>query len=153
MHFVFKDFLVESSSGDPVTLAQLAGNDVPGVPPRHFFAGLTYEHNAGAYAEANLQWSDRYFANDFNGPPPGSSKPAGDFVNDAFLLVDARLGWQHDFQNTGIEIFCAVNNLLDERYNGAITPNAFGDRFFEPAPGRGWYLGLRLAFAHQRTES
>jgi iron complex outermembrane receptor protein len=146
MHFVFKDFLVETSSGAPDTLAQLAGNDVPGVPPSHLFAGLAYEHKIGAYAEANLQWLDRYFANDFNGPPPGSNKPVADFVNDAYWIMDMRLGWRRGLKKTDFEIFCGANNLFDQRYNGAITPNAFADRFFEPAPGRSWYLGVSAAF-------
>jgi iron complex outermembrane receptor protein len=146
MQFVFKDFLVETSSGDTVVQAQLEGNDVPGVPPRHLFAGLAYAHKTGAYAEANLQWVERYFANDFNGPPPASGKPVDDFVNDAYLLADMRLGWQRVFKKPGLEIFCGVNNLFDERYNGSVAPNSFGDRFFEPAPGRSWYLGVNAAW-------
>ncbi|MGH7494776.1 MAG: TonB-dependent receptor family protein [bacterium] len=145
MHSTFKDFLVETSSGSTVALVQLAGNEVPGAPPHHLFAGLAYGHKTGAYAEANLQWLERYFANDFNGPPPGSSKPVSDFVNDAYLLVDVRLGWQQVFKRMGMEMFCGINNLFDERYNGAISPNSFGDRFFEPAPGRSWYLGVKLS--------
>ena len=42
--------------------------------------------------------------------------------------------------------FAGIDNLLDAAYNGSITPNAFGDRFFEPAPGRTWYAGLEADF-------
>jgi iron complex outermembrane receptor protein len=38
-----------------------------------------------------------------------------------------------------------VQNLLDERYVGAVTLNGSGGRVFESAPGRNWYVGLELA--------
>ncbi|MCI0699003.1 TonB-dependent receptor [candidate division KSB1 bacterium] len=148
MNSVFKDFLVEAS---PDKLVQLAGNAVPGAPPHRLFAGLVYEHAAGAYAEINLQWVDQFFANDFNGPSPGSNKPVQDFINDAHLTVDLRLGFQRPFNKIGIEIFLGSNNIFNERYNGSIVPNAAGDRFFEPAAGRSWYIGARAPFSWQRA--
>lgn len=142
MDFRFDDFLVESAAGDSV---QLAGNAVPGVPPQTLFARLTYEHATGSYGELNLQWMDRTFANDFNGPAPGSDEPLEDFVNDAYVTIDLRLGLVGQLRRLGFELFMGVNNLLDERYNGSIVPNAFGNRFFEPAPGRSWYGGIQMS--------
>lgn len=146
MDFVFKDFMVEAKSGETTKLVQLAGNDVPGISPHRIFAGISYEHAIGAYSEVNLQWSDQYFANDFNGPPPGSDKPIQDFVNDAYIVIDVRLGFQRRFSRFGTEFFLGLNNLLDKRYNSAIIPNAFWDQFFQPAPGRSWYTGVNVSF-------
>lgn len=146
MDFVFKDFQVETSAGDSIQLVQLAGNDVPGVPPHQIFAGITYEHPIGVYSEVNLRWVDEYFANDFNGPTPGSNKPIQDFVNDAYLIVDLRLGFQRKFNRIGVGFFLGINNLFDKRYNSSIVPNASRDRFFEPSPGRSWYTGVNLSF-------
>jgi iron complex outermembrane receptor protein len=144
--FTFKDFEVETSVDDTIHLVQLAGNDVPGIPPQRIFAGITYQHAIGAYSEVNLQWVDKYFANDFNGPHPESNKTVDDFVNDAYLVVDMRLGSQHKFDKIGVEFFLGVNNAFDKHYNSSIIPNAFGDRFFEPAPGRSWFIGISLSF-------
>ncbi|MFP4623352.1 MAG: TonB-dependent receptor family protein, partial [Gemmatimonadota bacterium] len=36
-----------------------------------------------------------------------------------------------------------VENLLDEPYSASVIVNAFGGRYFEPAPGRVVYVGLR----------
>ncbi|MEE2711009.1 MAG: TonB-dependent receptor [Gemmatimonadota bacterium] len=133
MSFEFEDFVVRGS--------QLAGNDIPGVPPQHLFAGISVRHPIGVFAETNLQWIDKYFGNDFNGAPPGSTKPMSGFINDSYSLVDMRFGIQRGFNGVGFEFFVGVNNLFNTRYNGSIVPNAFGDRFFEPAAGRTWYLG------------
>jgi iron complex outermembrane receptor protein len=146
MNFKFTDFVVETSSGNMVERIQLAGNKVPGVSPHHLFVGIAYEHSSAAYTELNLQWVDKYFANDFNGPPPGSAKPIQDFINDAYLTVDARLGLQRRFKKIGVDLFLGVNNFFDKRYNSSIVPNAQGDRFFEPAPGRSWYVGVNVPF-------
>jgi len=48
------------------------------------------------------------------------------------------------FGTNQVQIFVGVDNLFDERYNGSVTPNAFGNRFFEPAAGRTWHAGITL---------
>lgn len=145
MRFEFDDFELEREVDDNTRLYQLSGNEVPGVPPHHLFAGFTYSHpGTGSFVEMNAQWTAKYFANDFNGPAPGSDKPASDFVNDGYALVDLRAGISYNGDVVGGVLFAGVNNLFDTRYNGSIVPNAFGDRFFEPAAGRTWYVGFGL---------
>jgi len=146
MDFVFQDFLVETTTGNAIALLQLAGKKIPGIPPQRIFASLIYEHRRGAFAEISFQWNDRYFANEFNGPFGRINKPASDFVNAAYRLVDLRLGWQHQFKITRVEIFAGINNVFAERYSGSIVPNAAAERFFEPATGRNWYVGGGVLF-------
>ena len=146
MDLVFKDYMVETSDGDTTQSIQFEGNEVPGVPPHQLFVGLSYSHGIGAYSEINIQWVDQYFANDYNGPPPGSEKPLDDFINDAYAVVGLRLGFQRSFDKLGIDIFSGINNLFDKRYNGSIVPNAFGNRFYEPASARSWYTGINVSF-------
>jgi len=43
-----------------------------------------------------------------------------------------------------LDFFGGVNNLLNTVYYDNIRLNAFGGRFYEPAPGRNFYLGLSL---------
>lgn len=149
MDFEFKDFQVEQQVNNTPTLFQLKGNEVPGVPPQHVFVGLHFRHATGLFAETNLQWIDRYFANDFNGPAPGGTKPVRDFINDAYALVDLRFGIQRGIRGVGVDIFFGVDNVLNKRYNGSIVPNAAADRFFEPAAGRTWFLGAGIPIPHQ----
>ena len=145
MRFEFDDFELEREVDGNTRVYQLSGNEVPGVPPHHLFAGFTYtDPGSGAFMEMNAQWTAEYFANDFNGPAPGSGKPESDFVNDGYALVDLRAGITYNGDMFGAVLFAGVNNLFDTRYNGSIVPNAFGDRFFEPAAGRTWYVGFGL---------
>ena len=43
------------------------------------------------------------------------------------------------------QLFFGVQNLTDARYSDNLRLNAFGNRFYEPAPGRFLYGGLRLS--------
>ena len=44
------------------------------------------------------------------------------------------------------EIYLGVNNLLDVNYFDNIRINAFGKRYYEPAPKRNFYFGLNFSF-------
>ena len=132
--YVFEDYEVETAG----ELVQLAGNEVPGVPRHRLFAALSYDSPQGLFTEVELERVGRYWANDFNGPPPGSDASPDEFFNRAYMRVDLRLGIDY----RAARAFVAVENLFDTQYNGSVVPNAFGGRFFEPASGRTWRLGL-----------
>ena len=42
--------------------------------------------------------------------------------------------------------FAGITNVLDATYNASVVINAFGGRYYEPAPGRSLYAGIGLAF-------
>ena len=44
------------------------------------------------------------------------------------------------------EIYLGVNNLLDVNYFDNIRINAFGKRYYEPAPNRNVYFGMNFSF-------
>ena len=132
--YVFEDYEVETAG----ELVQLAGNEVPGVPRHRLFASLSYDSPQGLFTKVELERVGRYWANDFNGPPPGSDASPDEFFNREYLRVDLRLGIDY----RAARAFVAVDNLFDAQYNGSVVPNAFGGRFFEPASGRTWRLGI-----------
>ena len=44
------------------------------------------------------------------------------------------------------EIYFGINNLLNKEYFDNIRINAFGKRYYEPAPTRNFYIGLNISF-------
>jgi iron complex outermembrane receptor protein len=146
MDFAFKDFARETNVAGVDSFVQLAGKKVPGVPQKRLFAGVDYTLQNGFFVDINLDWTDRYFANDFNGPTPGDTTPRENFTNDSYVKFDVRFGLQRDISGMTTNAFFGIDNLFDKRYNGAVVPNAFGARFFEPAPGRRWFTGMSLEF-------
>ena len=142
MDFLFDDYVVQED-GEPV---QLSGKQVPGLPPHRLLLDLTADLPFGLRAEAETEWVAGYYANDYNGPPPGSDAARPDYHNGAYAVAGLRLVAPRTFGFGRLRVFAGIDNLLDDAYNGSITPNAFGDRFFEPAPGRTWYAGLEGDF-------
>ncbi len=138
MNFLLDDYVVLSDD-EPV---QLSGKQVPGLPPHRLLLDLTAHLPFGLRAEAETEWVAGYYANDYNGPPPGSDAARPDYHNGAYAVAGLRLVAPRTFGFGRLRVFAGIDNLLDDAYNGSITPNAFGDRFFEPAPGRTWYAGL-----------
>lgn len=134
--FIFTNYSVDSVS--------VKGNKVPGVAPAKFFAAVKYNNPASFFAEVSFNGVDSYFANDFNGPAPGENTAPAFFKNDSYLKMDFKIGAAINLLNTHSNVFVGINNMFDVRYNGSIVPNAFGNRFFEPSPGRNWYGAVNL---------
>ena len=116
---------------------QLADNEVPGLPAHRTFASVRTYPFRSAFVGLDVEAVSDYFANDYNGPPPGGDGARADFVNGGYVRVDGRLGWKR----SGWTVFAGLDNIFDQRYSGSIVPNAFGNRFFEPASGRTLYAG------------
>jgi iron complex outermembrane receptor protein len=44
------------------------------------------------------------------------------------------------------EIFLGLNNIFNQEYFDNIRINAFGKRYYEPAPKRNFYFGINFSF-------
>ena len=81
-----------------------SGNKIVNTPAYTFNLGATYRHQAGFFANADLQcYGDTYF----------SSDNTSEYKRDAFHLVNAKIGWEF---KSGIEAYLYVINALDEEY-------------------------------------
>lgn len=132
-HVVFLD--------DGLDAADYEGNRVPGIPPHRLTASVTHASER-AFLSLDAVAVARYWADDANtaaNPPDGSSAPW-----DGFVTLDLRGGTAFDLAGARIAPFVGIRNLLDERYAASVVVNAFGGRYYEPAPGRNLYVGLEV---------
>lgn len=56
---------------------------------------------------------------------------------------DLRVGWSGG-SGVRLDPFFAIDNLFNRAYVGSVTVNAAGGRYYEPAPGRNFYLGMEI---------
>ena len=113
--------------------ADLNGNLLPGVPEQRFFGRVrTDQRSFRVIVEAEAV--SEYFTDDANTA-----------VNDGYVVFDASLGHE-GFAAGSVRIapFIEVRNMLNVRYSGSVSINAFGGRYYEPAPGRAFLAGLQL---------
>ena len=71
---------------------------------------------------------------------------ANQYRSPGYFLADLRAGF-HGVRAKRLSLspYAAVTNVLDRRYNTSVVVNAFGRRFFEPGPGRGYEVGVSMA--------
>ena len=127
----FRSFSVEGEALD--------GNRIPGLAPHRAEGIVSWEKllagtSREVFGEVRLLYRDGVPANDRN---TASARPV--------TLLDLR-GGLRDTKVDGVAVspYFGVTNLLNRRYTSAVAVNAFGERYFEPGPGRSAYLGLRV---------
>jgi iron complex outermembrane receptor protein len=59
--------------------------------------------------------------------------------------VGLRIAYGFSTETSRVECFAGVRNLFGERFADNLRSNAFGGRYFEAAPARHVYAGLRVS--------
>lgn len=110
-----------------------SGNFIPSVPQNVWVTGADYTLKRGFYASTQLNFTDDIFLNDAN-----------TVTAEAYWLLNARVGWQGIVQNASFDFFVDADNLLNQAYSLGNDTNAFGNRFFNPAPPRNFRFGANF---------
>lgn len=131
LSYTFSDFAYQAYEASGVVFD---GNVLPGIP-RHLWSGMiAWQYLPKGSVTLEGRYLSELFADDSN----TATAPA-------FLELNLRATYGIAFKWGELQAFGGLNNLLDARYVSNIRLNAFGDRFFEAAPGRNVYLGLQVA--------
>jgi len=136
-----KDFLVGTAyTGQFFTFVDykkqtndFSGNDLTGVPPHNVVSRLDIRTRPGIYLNFTHQFTEKIPLNDAN-----------TVFQESYDLVNLRAGWVKSLGNFDLELFAGVDNLLDESYSLGNDLNAFAGRFYQPAPMRNWYGGIKV---------
>nr|WP_226986128.1 TonB-dependent receptor [Ramlibacter tataouinensis] len=122
--------------GNPPDLLVPAGNRVPGIPRATAFAELAWRHKPwGLETALELRHVGRIYANDLNNES-----------TDASTTAAVRLSLAQQVGRWSLREFLRVDNLTDRRYIGSVIVNEGNQRYFEPAPGRTWLVGVNAAY-------
>jgi iron complex outermembrane receptor protein len=146
MNFKYDLFIVEESINDTPAEFNQAGKYVPGIPKNVLNIVSGYNVLSNLTAELRFNWTDSYYANDFNGPRPGSDGNENDYINDAYITFGLSFLYTPTLTTTKLNFKVGIENLFDVRYNSSIVPNAAGNNFFEPASGRAIYFTINTSF-------
>jgi iron complex outermembrane receptor protein len=113
----------------------LDGKSLPGIPNSQLFFQLDYTSQADWKWVLSGEHVGSFYANNTN------SVEIKNFQKVQFQAQKTvSLSWSE------FDFFAGINNLLNTTYFDNIRLNAFGGRFYEPAPGRNFYLGTRFNF-------
>jgi len=116
-----------------------SGNQLPGLPEHFGYLGLTYAAESGLAGTLEAVYSGELVANNANTAEVPS-----------YTVANFRMSHELETGRWIIRPYFGINNIFDEGYNSNIRINAFGARYFEPAPGRNFYAGVVVNFSKSR---
>ncbi len=111
------------------------GNRMPGIARNMGFASLGYVPESGWYAGADMRYMSDIEANDENTAKAPS-----------YTTVGLNTGYKFNYNNWMLDVFGRVDNLFDKEYIGSVIVNESNGRYYEPAPGRNYGVGLSVAY-------
>jgi iron complex outermembrane receptor protein len=96
---------------------------------------VSYDGGAGWHARLEAIYSGSLYADNAN-----------EDAVDRYVVTNFRASRAFESGPWQLRPYVGVNNLFDERYNSNIRINAFGARYYEPAPGRNVYAGIDVRY-------
>lgn len=111
----------------------LDGNRLPGVPKHRGYAELRYFKSLGLQLTQTVQVVSPQYADDLNRTR-----------TDGYVLANFRAGYRLRLEKWSAEPSVGINNLFDSRYFSNIRINGFGGRYYEPAPGIHFFVGMKV---------
>ena len=120
----FEDFIIDSNN--------LTDNLIPGIPSQMLDLDIIFKLSRGrSLIISNRLIGERYADN------------ANETLISSYNLLNIKYS-KEIFSNS--EIFLGVNNVFNQDYFDNIRINAFGKRYYEPAPKRNFYFGINFSF-------
>jgi iron complex outermembrane receptor protein len=125
--FVFEDYSVGSN--------EYSGNELTGVPRKVFLVGFDLQFLGNFYLNTTFNYTSKLPLNDAN-----------DAYATDYRLLQGRAGWKKPLRSKVLEIFAGIDNALDQTYSLGNDINAFRGRYYNPAPLRNYYAGVKFVF-------
>ncbi len=129
--YTYSDFVFDRFTDDNGNVFD--GKQIPGLPQNFLHLNFSWFADNGFYANWGTSYTGDLFADNANETSVASSS-----------VSDIRLGHNGFYDEWEVASFLGVNNLFDEEYNNNIRINAFGGRYFEPAPEQNAYIGITI---------
>jgi iron complex outermembrane receptor protein len=115
----------------------LSGARLPGVPAHSLYAESEWRHiPSGFTTGVEARWTSKIYVDDANSD-----------AADSYSAFNWHAGLRRSVGEWDLHGFVRVDNFTDKDYVGSVVVNGAGARYFEPAPGRTFYLGITAGFA------
>ncbi|RBZ36145.1 TonB-dependent receptor [Klebsiella pneumoniae] len=115
--------------------ASCNGNRIPGIARNMGYASFGYQPEQGWYAGSDIRYMSDIMANDENTAKAPS-----------WTVVGLTTGYKWSYGRMDMDLFGRIDNLFDREYVGSVIVNESNGRYYEPAPGRNYGIGLNPAW-------
>jgi len=114
------------------------GNRMPGIARNMGYASFGYQPEQGWYAGADVHYMGDIMADDENSAKAPSYTVAG-----------LNTGYKFLYERWALDLFGRVDNLFDKGYVGSVIVNESNGRYYEPAPGRNYGVGMSVSYSFE----
>jgi len=128
--YTYSDFKYSSYE---TTSGNFDRNKLPGIPKHMGSVTFNYQNKDGLTIRLQTQYVGVLFTNDINS-----------ISDKGYALTNFNFGFKIRSKKSTILPFLGINNAFDTKYNDNIRINAFGGRYYEPAPGINIFGGIRV---------
>ena len=106
---------------------------MPGIPKSQHNIKIKYKNESNFNLVVGLKRVGKMFADNANKTEI-----------DGYSSISVKMSKNLNLFETSITPFISIDNLFNKEYFDNIRINAFGSRFYEPAPGINFIGGLKL---------
>jgi len=128
--YTYSDFIYsryETPSGN------FNNNSLPGIPKHLASTSINYKNKTGLTLRIQSQFVGSLYTNDSNSVKDNS-----------YTVINFNAGFKLNTKHAIFLPFLGINNIFDTKYNDNIRINAFGNRYYEPAPRFNIFGGVRI---------
>lgn len=112
------------------------GTYIPGIAKNQAFTRIAWQPEQGFQAGLEARYMDKIYVDDINSDTAPS-----------YTVVAANVGYLWVNRDWKVNSYARVDNLFDRNYVGSVIVNDGNSRFFEPADGRNFSIGMSVTKA------
>lgn len=112
------------------------GTYIPGIAKNQVFTRIAWQPEQGFQAGLEARYMDKIYVDDLNSDTAPS-----------YTVVAANVGYLWVNRDWKVNSYARVDNLFDRNYIGSVIVNDGNSRFFEPADGRNFSVGMSVTKA------
>ena len=132
--YTLLDARFKQSFTRPNGVVVAAGNRLPGAPLHSLFTQLEYRPAQNLSTALEMRLESKTYVDDLNSETaPG------------YAVFNLRAAQEFRAGAARWTLFGRIDNVLDRDYAGSVIVNDGNRRFYEPAPGRRFFIGLRAS--------
>lgn len=112
------------------------GSHIPGTYRSQLYAEAAWKHQPiGFQATLEARYNSKVYVNDTNSASV-----------DEYTIISLRGQFRQKYKDWTLTEYARIDNLFDEKYIGSVRVNDTNTRFYEPAPGRNWIIGVKANY-------
>jgi iron complex outermembrane receptor protein len=109
------------------------GSAIPGTYRSQLFAEAAWKYQPIGFQTAlEMRYNSKVYVNDANTANVSE-----------YTIFSLRGQFRQRLNDWTITEYARIDNIFDEKYVGSVRVNDANSRFYEPAPGRNWIMGIK----------